>query len=80
MGSMAELYQIYDGLQEFCKPPNKLQTGNTFITSSPKWLITWMAMGPCSGLPDGWRCTHARTVTLGVGSLTEHARDGMFHT
>ena len=50
---MAELYQNYDGLQELCKPPNKLQTRNTFITSSPRWLITLMAILPFLGLSKG---------------------------
>ena len=64
---MAELYQNYYGLQEFCKPPNKLQTRNTFITSSPRWLITLMAILPFLVLSKG-RLVSLLRVALGRAS------------
>ena len=67
MGSMAELYQNYDGLQEFCKPPNKLQTRSTFVTSSPRWLITLMAILPFLGLSKE-RLVSLLRVALGRAS------------
>ncbi len=57
----------YDGLQEFCKPPNKLQTRNTFITSSPRWLITLMAILPFLGLSKE-RLVSLLRVALGRAS------------
>ena len=64
---MAELYQNYDGLQEFCKPPNKPQTRSTFITSSPRWLITLMVILPFLGLSKG-RLVSLLRVALGRAS------------
>ena len=66
--------------------PPGLSTGKTFMTSSPRWLITLTAMRPDFGLLKArevslWRVAHASSLISGVERRLEgalHARSATF--